>query len=157
MQISDQTVLITGGTAGIGLALAKQFHSVHNHVIVTGRNAGKLVALRVAHPDWSFELANMADLGALDRLVQTYPHVSVLVNNAGVQYNYALADTSMPADMITQEIATNLLGPIYLTKRMLAQLLAKPSAAIVNITSSLSVMPKQSAPIYSAGNSKALR
>ncbi|MBC8161211.1 MAG: SDR family oxidoreductase [Roseiflexaceae bacterium] len=150
MQTTNHTVLVTGGTAGIGLALAKQFHRAHNRVIVTGRNAAKFAALQAEFPAWSFEQADMSDLSALDHLAQAYPQISVLINNAGVQYNYELPDASVPAHVISEEIQTNLIGPMYLTKRMLPQLLAKPHAAIVNVTSSLSVMPKQNAATYSA-------
>ncbi|MBC8078639.1 MAG: SDR family NAD(P)-dependent oxidoreductase, partial [Chloroflexales bacterium] len=74
----------------------------------------------------------------------------ILINNAGVQYAYDLSDPSVPLDRIDQELQTNLVGPIYLTRRMLPQLRAKPRAAIVNVSSSLAFVPKQSAPVYSA-------
>ncbi len=90
----------------------------------------------------------MADGGALERLAATCPDVTVLVNNAAVQNNYDFADTNVSAELIASELATNLSGPLTLIKLLLPQLLARPEAAIVNITSGLAYVPKQSAAVY---------
>lgn len=150
MEATQQTVLITGGTSGIGLALARTFLDAGNRVIVTGRDADKLAALRAAHPEVVAESVDMTDRTALDRLAADHPETTILINNAGVQYAYELADPNVPLERIDQELQTNLVGPIYLTRRMLPLLCAKSRAAIVNVSSSLAFVPKQSAPVYSA-------
>lgn len=150
MQTSQNTVLITGGTSGIGLALAKRFLDADNAVIVTGRDASKLSAARAALPALGTVQADMTDPQALAALATSYPAVNVLVNNAAVQHNYALSDPAVGVELIESELRTNLLGPLALIKLMLPQLLAQPSAAIVNVTSGLALVPKQSAAVYCA-------
>jgi short-subunit dehydrogenase involved in D-alanine esterification of teichoic acids len=148
VQTRGNTVLITGGTSGIGLALAKQFLAVKNTVIITGRSAAKLAAVRDHLPTVITELADMTDRRALEQLAGTYGDVNILINNAAIQHNYDLADPNIPVEQIDQELDTNLVGPLVLTKLFLPQLLRKSAAAIVNISSGLAVVPKQSAPVY---------
>jgi short-subunit dehydrogenase involved in D-alanine esterification of teichoic acids len=148
MQTQGHTVLITGGTGGIGRALAARFLAAGNRVIITGRDERRLAALRAEHPALETYVADMADAGAIGRLAAACPEVTVLVNNAAVQHNYDFADTTVPTDLIAAELATNLSGPLTLIKLLLPQLLARPEAAIVNITSGLAYVPKQSAAVY---------
>lgn len=150
MNPSQNTVLITGGTSGIGLELARRFHREGNAVIVTGRNPGALDQARAELPGLVAERVDMADLPALADLAARHPAVNVLVNNAAVQYNYDLADSDRGVELIDEELAINLLGPLRLTKLMLPGLLAHPSAAIINVSSGLGIVPKQSAPVYCA-------
>lgn len=150
MQTAHNTVLITGGTSGIGLALAQRFLDADNTVIVTGRDASKLAAVRATLPALETVQADMTDPRALMALATSYPAVNVLVNNAAVQHNYVLADPAVGVALIESELRTNLLGPLVLIKLMLPQLLAQPAAAIVNVTSGLALVPKQSAPVYCA-------
>lgn len=148
MQIQGHTVLITGGAGGIGKALAERFLGAGNRVIVTGRNERRLAALRAEHPAIETHIADMADASALEHLAAVCPDVTVLVNNAAVQHTYDFADSSAPAELIASELATNLSGPLTLIKLLLPQLLTRPEAAIVNITSGLAYVPKQSAAVY---------
>lgn len=150
MQITHHTVLITGGTSGIGLALAKRFLKEENAVIVTGTNAQKAEAVKRELPTLTVELADMRDRHTLEKLVYRYPDINILVNNAGVQYNYEFADPAIAPEYIANELDINLLAPLYLTKLLLPQLLSHPTAAIINVTSGLGIVPKQSAPVYCA-------
>ena len=150
MKTAHHTVLITGGTSGIGLALAKRFLMEGNVVIVTGTNAQKAEAVRDDLPALNIELADMRDRQALENLVRRYPNVNILINNAGVQYNYEFADPKIAPEQIATELDINLLSPLHLTKLFLPQLLSHPTAAIINVSSGLGIVPKQSAPVYCA-------
>ncbi len=139
MKTADNTVLITGGTSGIGFALAQRFLKEGNTVIVTGTNAQKAEAVKSLLPRITIELADMRDRLALDKLVYNYPDVNILINNAGVQYNYDFADPAITIEQIEAELDINLLSPLYLTKRFLPQLLNHPTAAIINVSSGLAL------------------
>ncbi len=84
----------------------------------------------------------------LEQLVKKYIDVNILINNAGIQYNYNFADQNNSPDLIETELRTNLMGPIFLIKIFLPQLLTKKNAAIINVSSGLGLVPKQSAPVY---------
>jgi uncharacterized oxidoreductase len=147
---THNTVLITGGTSGIGFALAQRFLRQGNTVIVTGTNVQKAEAVKHQFPAMTIELADMRDRQALEKLVHRYPDVNILVNNAGIQYNYDFANSAIDIEQIEVELDINLLSPLYLTKLLLPQLLNHPTAAIINVSSGLGIVPKQSAPIYCA-------
>lgn len=153
MQTHNNTVLITGGAIGIGLALAERFLAEGNTVIITGRNLTKFETAKAKLPTLHTVVANMTNASAVEQLAKAYPHVNILINNAAVQFNYAFADSVNSPELIETELRTNLFGPILLTKYMLPQLLAKPHAAIVNLTSGLGFVPKQSAAVYCATKS----
>lgn len=150
MKATHNTVLITGGTSGIGFALAQRFLREGNTVIVTGTNAQKAEVVKSQLPKITIELADMRDRQALRKLAYNYPDVNILINNAGIQYNYDFADCAIAIEQIETELDINLLGPLYLTKLFLPQLLSHPTAAIINVSSGLGIVPKQSAPIYCA-------
>lgn len=150
MKTTENTVLITGGTSGIGLALARRFWQAKNDVIVIGRDKTKLANAQKALPGIQAESIDVCDVSALAQLPERYPHVNILVNNAAVQYLYDFADANQPLALITAEINTNILAPLHLTKLFLPQLLSQKEAAIINVSSALGFVPKQSAPVYCA-------
>lgn len=150
MKTTHNTVLITGGTSGIGLALAKRFLREGNKVIITGTNAAKAEEIKRQVPMLTIELADMRDRQALDELASNYSEVNILINNAGIQYNYEFADPGIAPKHMEIELDINLVSPLYLTKLFLPQLLRQPTAAIVNVSSGLGIVPKQSAPVYCA-------
>jgi short-subunit dehydrogenase involved in D-alanine esterification of teichoic acids len=155
MKLSDSTILVTGGGSGIGLALAKAYtlHS-SNTVIVCGRNAQKLETVHKENPaivTFPCDIARDQDqLRLIEVVTQKYPNLNILINNAGIQHNYNFPDTHSHTDLIEEEVNINFLAHVKLTDRLLPVLLQQPRAAIVNVTSSLAVVPKQSAPIYCA-------
>ncbi|NOX88756.1 MAG: SDR family NAD(P)-dependent oxidoreductase [Calditrichaeota bacterium] len=150
MQTTDNIVLITGGSSGIGLALAKKFLSENNSVIITGRNKDRLAKIRAEFPDIRTETADMTNPLMWEQLVKKYSDVNILINNAGIQYNYDFADQNNSPDLIEAELRTNLTGPVFLIKLFLPQLLTQKTAAIINVSSGLGLVPKQSAPVYCA-------
>ena len=153
MKKSGNTILITGGASGIGLALAKRFYHLDNRIIIIGRNAAKLQAVRKIMPNittYQIDLSKQQDLEQLLQTIQEHhPDINVLINNAGVQYNYDLTSEPIPYQRIDQEIAVNLSAVIKLSV-MLLPLLDNKDSAIVNVTSSLAFAPKENAAVYCA-------
>jgi short-subunit dehydrogenase involved in D-alanine esterification of teichoic acids len=76
--------------------------------------------------------------------------VNILINNAGIQYNYDFVNPEIATELIETELQTNLIAPLQLIKLMLPHLITKPKAAIVNVSSGLGLVPKQTAPVYCA-------
>lgn len=155
MNLSDNTILVTGGGSGIGLALAKGFaRRDGNTVMVCGRQAQKLAAVRAENPailTFHCDIASDQDQERLaDAIAQRCPNLNMLVNNAGIQRNYNFTDTRSHLGIIEEEVTINFMAQAKLTDRLLPVLMRQPRAAIVNVTSALALVPKQSAPIYCA-------
>ena len=145
---------LTGASSGVGHALALQL-ACHGHkVIALGRDVARLEALSRQQPAITpvvFDLAQTGDIDALARtLLAEHPAIGVLVNNAGIQHDRRLDDASYKAADIAQEIAINLTAPITLTRALLPHLQQRFRATIVNVTSSLALVPKRTAATYSA-------
>ncbi|KAA9339330.1 SDR family NAD(P)-dependent oxidoreductase [Hymenobacter busanensis] len=154
MNLAGNTVLITGGASGIGLALAERFVQAGSDVILCGRRADKLQEAQQRLPGAHIrvcDVAQEADRAALLAWVQAeFPQVNVLLNNAGIQNRLHLPTDTEPWEVRRQEIAINLEAPIHLAMLFTPHLRQQPHAAIINITSGLSFAPGAFAPIYSA-------
>ncbi len=148
MRTSGHRVLITGGAKGIGLALAKQFHAAENHVVLVGRDQAALLAAAQELPGAQVRVADVANAEDRSSLVNEYSDISILVNNAGIQRNGEFA--LMSAASIENELSINLLSPALLTHAFLPHLQRHAESAIVNVSSVLALVPKQSASIYCA-------
>ena len=148
MNPAGHCVLITGGATGIGFALAKQFHASGNRVIVVGRSEHKLAAAAAALPGISTCAADVSSGADRERLVAMHPDVSILINNAGVQHIVPILE-STPQD-IAYELDVNFLAPVLLCHAFLPLLLQRQAAAIVNVSSGLAFVPKQTAAMYCA-------
>jgi len=148
MNTTGHRVLITGGSKGIGLALAKQFHSAGNTVVLVGRDEAALAAAQRALPGAVVAVADITRADDRARLVAQFNDITILVNNAGVQVNGDLAQTAL-AD-IENELALNLVAPVLLTRAFLPLLQGRAQAAVVNVSSALAFVPKQSASVYCA-------
>lgn len=153
MKLEKKTVLITGGTSGIGLELARQLLQRRNTVIVTGRDQHKLDATRRALPGVHVFQSDVSDPAAItvlrDRIVAQFPALDVLVNNAGIMRNLNF-NTSDGLDDVTREIETNLSGPVRMVEHFLPHLKSRENALIVNVSSGLAFVPFALSPIYSA-------
>lgn len=154
MDISDNTVLITGGSSGIGLELAKQLMEAGNKVIVTGRDEAKLAAVGRTYAGMHTvvcDVANPASIAALHtRLAINFPALNVVINCAGIMRKINLHERTDDLQGLTTEINTNLQGTIWVNQVFLPLLKKQPRAAIVNVSSGLAFVPMAIAPIYSA-------
>ncbi|OVZ65781.1 MULTISPECIES: SDR family oxidoreductase [unclassified Pigmentiphaga] len=153
MQMTGNTIFITGGTSGIGRALAEQFHSLGNKVIIAGRRQALLDEVAAAHPGIDGVALDISDAADIDRvaaqLIRDYPTLNVLVNNAGIM---PFDDPSGRIDdaVSHQILDTNLLGPIRLTSALVEHLKAQPRATIIHNTSVLAYVPIATNAVYSA-------
>ncbi|KQL52711.1 cytochrome C [Heyndrickxia shackletonii] len=156
MKLSGNTILITGGNAGIGLAFAERFIKTGNKVIVCGRRKEVLQNVKEKFPSLITrvcDLANEAERVALfDWVTSNYPDVNVLINNAGIQqrFNVLKADAKNDWSYFNKEIITNLEAPIQLSMLFAPFFATKEEATIINVTSGLAFTPFVIAPIYSA-------
>jgi uncharacterized oxidoreductase len=152
MQMTGNTVLITGGGTGIGRGLAERLHRLGNQVVIAGRRREPLQEVATANPGVQILSLDQADPADIRRfateLTDHYPDLNVVINNAGIQRVEDLT-TSGPGTA-EQTVTINLLGPIRLTAALLPSLLKKPRAAIVNVTSGLAFMPSALTPTYCA-------
>lgn len=153
MKLQGNTILLTGGSAGIGLALAKEFVSLGNKVIITGRNAEKLEAARQETPALETIQSDAADPEAVRALgaqvKERFPDMNVLVNNAGVFIPRNHTTSSDDLEGLTAELDVNFAGPIRMVSVFIDQLKAK-RGAILNVSSGLAFVPLPLSPIYCA-------
>lgn len=154
MDLSNRTVLITGGSSGIGLGIAEAFHSRGSTVILCGRSEAALAAAAERLPGVTTLVCDVGDeqqrkdLAA--EVLSRFPDVDVLVNNAGVQKYIDLKKGYEELKSGEDEITINFVAVVELTALFIEHLLSRPSAAIVNIGSGLAFMPMPTAPIYCA-------
>lgn len=154
MKMSGNTVLITGGGSGIGLALAERFLKANNQVVIVGRRAEKLKEVKEKFPEIHTKVCDVskeADRKSLfDWATVEFPHLNILVNNAGIQQRVNLLNAKNNWECYQKEMAINLEGPIHLTMLFIPHLIKRENAAVINISSGLAVMTGVWVPIYSA-------
>lgn len=153
MHLTDNTIFITGGTSGIGRALAERFHALGNKVIIAGRRQVLLDEVTAANPGMdgiALDIGDPADIERVAaRLIAEYPALNVLINNAGIM------PFDDPASAIDDTVSrrildTNLLGPIRLTAALVEHLKTRPRATIIHNTSVLAYVPIATNAVYSA-------
>jgi uncharacterized oxidoreductase len=153
MKLEQKTVLITGGTSGIGLQMAWQLLQRDNTVIVTGRDRQKLDAAERMLPKIHTFESDVSDPAAIvalhDLVLAQFPDLDVLVNNAGIMRNLNLNDDRDLND-VTREIDINLSGTVRMVQQFLPQLKTRPGALIVNVSSGLAFIPLPISPVYCA-------
>ncbi|GGG40839.1 SDR family oxidoreductase [Hymenobacter glacieicola] len=153
MNLAGNTVLITGGASGIGLALVERFQRAGSTVLAVGRREDKLQQARQHLPGLLTRVCDVAEAAERVALVEwisrELPGLNVLVNNAGIQRRFQLTEEE-DWETRRQELVINVEAPIHLTTLLLPQLRQQPRPAIINVTSGLAFAPMAQAPIYSA-------
>ncbi|NQX57993.1 SDR family oxidoreductase [Paenibacillus qinlingensis] len=154
MKMSGNTVLVTGGSSGIGFEFASQLLNLGNTVIITGRDQARLDATKKKLPmvhTFQSDAGDPQAIAALyDTVVQQFPKLNVLINNAGVMRRINLHTAGNDLEDLNSEIETNLSGPIWMVQQFLSHLKAQDSAAILNVSSGLAFVPLPISPIYCA-------
>jgi len=154
MNLSGNTILVTGGGSGIGRGLAEALHTMGNQVIIAGRRKAMLEDTTAANQGMrSLELDIESRDGIRsfgERVAAEYPSLNVLINNAGIMRAEKLLEQQ---DYLTDAeaiVATNLLGPIRLTAALLPLLKKQAGATIMNVSSGLAFVPLVYTPTYCA-------
>jgi uncharacterized oxidoreductase len=154
MQTTGNTILITGGTSGIGRALAEAFHKLGNKVVVAGRRQALLDEVTAANPGMASAALDVQDIDSLPDfaadIAQQFPTLNVLINNAGIMKPEDLHDPNADFEVVEATIETNLIAPLRLTAALLPHFKKQSRSAIINVTSGLAFVPLAMAPTYCA-------
>ena len=152
MKLSGKTILITGGTSGIGWELAQQLLKKDNRVNILGRDQSKLAAAKkLGFLTIQCDLAKVQEIeNAVLSIQNNFTDLEVLFNNAGIQFNYDFTNSVVALDKIEKEIMVNVTGQLILTQLLIPVLSTAKQALIVNTTSALGMFPKPDGLIYSA-------
>ena len=152
--LKQATVLVTGGSSGIGYGMAEELLKAGSTVIITGRREAALkeAQARLANPKLHIFVNDASKVDEREKLcqwlVKTHPDFNVLINNAGIMRVAPLAKESDWAER-QSELAINIDAPVHLMQLLTPHLLKQPKAAIVNISSGLGYVPCGIAPVYS--------
>jgi uncharacterized oxidoreductase len=157
MELTKNTILITGGTSGFGFQFASQLIALGNTVLITGRDQAKLDQTKKQLPAIHTFKSDVSDPTAItllyEQVTKQFPELNILINNAGEMRRLNLLDETIDLENINREIAINLSGPIRMVQQFLPHLKTKKNAAILNVTSGLALVPFPLAPIYGATKS----
>jgi len=145
MKTSNNTVLISGGTAGIGLEIAKLLSEAGNKVIITGRTQKRLDNALSQLKNTTGILSDVSKAADTDALVATlqkdFPELNIVINNAGHALLYDIGSSENAFEKAQEEMLTNYLAVIRLNEKLLPLLKQQPEAAIVNVSSVVAFVP----------------
>jgi uncharacterized oxidoreductase len=155
MKTSNNTVLITGGATGIGLAIAQHFLSENCEVIICGRRESQLQHAKENNPRLHIRVADLSNSeerrNLVDWAIGTFHNLNILVNNAGIQREFRFQTATLAIDFEDEnEIEINLIAPIHLSFLLLPHLLKQRNAAVINVSSGLGLVPVAVIPVYCA-------
>lgn len=154
MALANNTILITGGSSGIGLEMARQFLAEKNRVIICSRSREKLLAAKTLLPDvitYPCDISNPEELQNLaERIATKHPDLNILINNAAIVHRTNFIDETDLHKTFATEIATNLLAPASLARTLYPVLSKQPNAKIINVTTGLVYAPRADYLFYNA-------
>jgi len=147
-------MLVTGASAGIGRALARQLAVAGIGVVALARSRERLEGLARRHPGMVPMVCDLADADALgplaDKVLEACPALDGVIHNAAIQCDQRFDDADYGDACIREELHTDLLAPLVLTRRLLPTLQRRERAWVVTLGSALAVAPRRSAAVYSA-------
>ena len=154
MKTTNNTVLVTGGSAGIGFEIAKILSEKGNKVIITGRNPERLNQAVAKLPNVMGIACDVTSDEEVDRLVKTltvdFPELNIIINNAGKAYLVDLTENSNVFQKAGEEMLTNYLSIIRINEKLLSLIGAKEESAIVNVSSIVAFVPNHRMATYGA-------
>ncbi len=154
MKLSDNTVLITGGSSGIGLELSRQLLQRKNKVIICGRSKQKLIEAQKQFPELEIFQCDLSDKNQCDDLAiwikENHPGLNLLINNAAIVHKTNFIGTDDILKMAELEVETNFLAPVRLIKRLYPLLNMNQGSSIINVTTGLIYSPRADYPFYNA-------
>ena len=157
MNLKNNTVLITGGSSGIGFEFSKVLVQKGNTVIICGKSNEKLLAAKKAEPKlitYQYDLSdNTACIDFANRIKENHPDINILVNNAAIVNKIDFLKDEKALELAENEYQTNLLAPIRLIKLLYNTISANESPAIINITTGLIYAPRVIYPFYNSSKS----
>ena len=153
MKLTNNTIFITGGTSGIGRAMAEKFHQLGNQVIISGRRKALLDSVTAANPGMDSVALDVTDAASITAAAQSvlarYPTLNVVINNAGIM-PFDNAGGVQDDEMAVTLLNTNLLGPVRVSSAFLEHLKTQPDAVLINNSSILAYIPLATNALYSA-------
>ena len=150
MDVNGKTVLLTGGSAGIGREIARQLQAKGASVILTGRDPVRLAAMQAeGFEALTADLSNAAGVDALVAMLGERS-IDILINNAGLGVPHDVRAAMPDPDAADGCLYANLSAPIRLITALLPRLRARPEAAIINVTSGLAIAPNTASSVYCA-------
>ena len=153
-RLQNNNILITGGTSGIGFELVKRFYELDNRIIVSSSSKTNLEKLKLEFPNITTIVCNLSDFISVQNLItrclNEHGDINIVINNAGIQYNYTWTEEPDGFKKIIMETNVNFISPMLLCYGLLPILTEKESSAIINVSSGLAFAPKMQAPVYCA-------
>lgn len=153
MNLTKNTVLISGGSAGIGFEIAKLLTEQGSHVIITGRDQSRLDAAAAKLTNVtaiSVDVTKEEDVDHLvSKITDDFPELNIVINNAGFAYSHDLIGGDRAWEKAAEEMETNYISVMRLTEKLLPALLKQSSAALVNVSSVVAFAPSLKIPTYS--------
>lgn len=153
MNLTGNTIFITGGGSGIGRGLAEALHQRKNQVIIGGRRKDRLAEVAKANPGMAWVELNIEDPASIatvaKKLTAEYPKLNVLINNAGIM-NIDDVSTAVDDKLLVSTLTTNLMGPIRMTSALIEHLKHQRYAAVINTSSVLGFVPMAISAVYSS-------
>lgn len=154
MKLSGNTILITGGSSGIGLTLSKQFIKRNNKVIICGRSKQKLDDAKKQIPELEIFQCDISDKNQCKELarwiIKEHPKLNLLINNAAIVNKTNFLSTNEIIEMAEQEMETNFMAPVRLIHFLYPNMQKNDHPTIINITTGLIYSPRADYPFYNS-------